>query len=385
MNYAAVRHLGPGVNETQAAAPVNMARMPWELDDEHSHARQETWLLSFIDILALLLTLFVLLLAFQHRDAPEADVAAPLPAAVSPLLFTLASADSPDPLQTSAPDGYAMPGNGLVPLDAPSPPAVAEDSRADGEDAYIPSGSSAPEQVAEDRAEDAQPVRAATETPDVQTDAETHTGKEQLQVQADIDATALPAVAVAQPEAAAEPPHAQSSVAEQAAAATAQQNVAAQPERQPQAQVPPAVQTAEALQQSLRESALDERVEVTARPGAVDLVISDSILFAPASAALAPQGQALLEQLATILGTLPYTVSVEGHTDNVPIHTPQYPSNWELSAARASMVTRALVVQGVAADRLRAIGYGDTRPRNDNDTPQARAENRRVTFVLQVE
>jgi chemotaxis protein MotB len=126
-------------------------------------------------------------------------------------------------------------------------------------------------------------------------------------------------------------------------------------------------------------------VEVIAHRGAVSLEIRDSILFAPASAALSDAGLALLGQLADILRTLPYSVSVEGHTDNVPIHTPVYPSNWELSSARAAMVTRKLIEQGIAAERLRAVGYGDTRPRSDNTTAQQRAANRRVSFVLQVE
>jgi chemotaxis protein MotB len=134
----------------------------------------------------------------------------------------------------------------------------------------------------------------------------------------------------------------------------------------------------------LKNSELGRQVEVTARPGKVNLEISDSILFTPASAALSATGLALLDQLAAILRTLPYELSVEGHTDNVPIHTPRYPSNWELSAARAAMVTRKLIDQGIAADRVRAIGYGDTRPRSDNLSPEGRARNRRVTFVLQV-
>jgi chemotaxis protein MotB len=140
----------------------------------------------------------------------------------------------------------------------------------------------------------------------------------------------------------------------------------------------------DALLETFKRSELGGRVEVNVRPGAVSLEISDSILFRPASAAFSGDGTALLDQLAEILRTLPYNLSVEGHTDNVPIHTSRYPSNWELSAARAAMVTRKLIEQGVAADRVRAIGYGDTRPRSDNHRAEGRAKNRRVTFVLQV-
>jgi len=143
--------------------------------------------------------------------------------------------------------------------------------------------------------------------------------------------------------------------------------------------------TAEQLRASLQQTGLSERVAMRVRPSAVSLDISDSILFGPASAALSEPGLALLQELATVLRTLPYRLSVEGHTDNVPIKTALYPSNWELSSARAARVTRKLIEQGVVPDRIRAIGYGDTRPRAGNDSAVGRAENRRVTFVLRID
>jgi chemotaxis protein MotB len=142
---------------------------------------------------------------------------------------------------------------------------------------------------------------------------------------------------------------------------------------------------ADQLLATLNQTVLGDRLEITVHRGTVSLDISDSILFGPASAALSAEGLALLNELAAVLQTLPYQLSVEGHTDNVPIQTARYPSNWELSSARAARVTRKLIEQGVAADRIRAIGYGDTRPRSENDSAEGRAKNRRVTFVLQVE
>ena len=68
----------------------------------------------------------------------------------------------------------------------------------------------------------------------------------------------------------------------------------------------------------------------------------------------------------------------------MPIQTVRYPSNWELSSARAAAVTRALIEKGIAPERIRAIGYGDTRPRDDNGSAAGRARNRRVSFVLQL-
>ncbi len=142
---------------------------------------------------------------------------------------------------------------------------------------------------------------------------------------------------------------------------------------------------AEKIHYAFSQSPLQEHVDLSNRAGAVSVEISDNILFGLASAAVSAEGQQLLNELAAVLATLPYELSVEGHTDNVPISSSRFPSNWELSSARAAMATRVLIEQGIAADRLRAVGYGDTRPRADNLTPEGRAKNRRVSFVLHVE
>ena len=81
-----------------------------------------------------------------------------------------------------------------------------------------------------------------------------------------------------------------------------------------------------------------------------------------------------------------WTVSVEGHTDNSPIGarlSESYPSNWELSVARAAAAVRFLTEKGVDSDRLAAVGYGDTRPVASNDTPTGRELNRRVELILE--
>ena len=117
-------------------------------------------------------------------------------------------------------------------------------------------------------------------------------------------------------------------------------------------------------------------------PDSVNLEISDSILFTPASAALTASGAQLLDELAATLKAHPYNLSVEGHTDNVPIKTARYPSNWELSSSRATEVTRRLIDRGIAAERVRAVGYADTHPRADNATAEGKARNRRVSLVL---
>jgi chemotaxis protein MotB len=86
-----------------------------------------------------------------------------------------------------------------------------------------------------------------------------------------------------------------------------------------------------------------------------------------------------------VINRTQYPVSVEGHSDNQPINTRQFPSNWELSTSRATSVLRALVRDGVKQERLRAVGYADTRPLKPNSTPQGRAANRRVELILQIQ
>ncbi len=146
--------------------------------------------------------------------------------------------------------------------------------------------------------------------------------------------------------------------------------------------VPAAVAAREKLLESVRTSALGQHIELTSDQENVNLEISDNILFDPGSATLKQHGLQLLDELASLLSTQDCTVSVEGHSDNVPFANAHFASNWELSATRATNVTRYLIAHGIAAARLRAIGYADTRPRADNDTVQGRARNRRVSLVL---
>jgi len=116
--------------------------------------------------------------------------------------------------------------------------------------------------------------------------------------------------------------------------------------------------------------------------GLVVTIVSDKVLFDPGEADLRPEGAAILDGLAGALGTLPNKLSIEGHTDNTPI-SGRYPSNWELSTARATTVLRSFIEEhGIAPDRLQAAGYADTQPVAGNDTPEGRAANRRVEIVV---
>ncbi|MBE3577536.1 MAG: flagellar motor protein MotB [Limnochordales bacterium] len=112
------------------------------------------------------------------------------------------------------------------------------------------------------------------------------------------------------------------------------------------------------------------------------VVVSDQVLFASARAELEPEARQFLQQLAPVLKTIPNAIQIRGHTDDRPIQTREFPSNWELSLARAVNVLRFLAEHGVPGERLSAAGFGPTQPVASNDTPEGRARNRRVEIVI---
>ena len=114
----------------------------------------------------------------------------------------------------------------------------------------------------------------------------------------------------------------------------------------------------------------------------LEIEINTGILFYSGSATVSDEALDVLFKLANILAPQPNTIEVEGHTDNQPIHTSVYPSNWELSAARAATVVRMLSDYGVEPRRMQATGFGDNRPLVDNSTEKNRARNRRVILVV---
>jgi chemotaxis protein MotB len=114
----------------------------------------------------------------------------------------------------------------------------------------------------------------------------------------------------------------------------------------------------------------------------VTIEINDSILFSPGQARLQPASISAMGAIAEVLAASDFPITIEGHTDNIPIATPQFPSNWELSAMRATTVLRLFNDGGVGAERLTAIGYGETRPVETNTTLDGRARNRRVSILI---
>lgn len=129
---------------------------------------------------------------------------------------------------------------------------------------------------------------------------------------------------------------------------------------------------------------LGKSVDVIINEQSVSFRISNELLFPSGQATLSPAGLDVIKRLAAILTKNEYQVSVEGHSDPVPIQTRQFASNWELSSSRATSVLRELVRDGVSAQRLRAVGYAETRPIESNDTPAGRAANRRVELIMDI-
>jgi chemotaxis protein MotB len=112
------------------------------------------------------------------------------------------------------------------------------------------------------------------------------------------------------------------------------------------------------------------------------LDVKEDVLFASGSADVNAQGKAVLGKVAERVKSVPHRIEVGGHTDDVPIQTARFPSNWELASARATGVVRILARQGVSATRLSAVSFAEFAPVAENETPQGRARNRRIEITL---
>jgi chemotaxis protein MotB len=111
--------------------------------------------------------------------------------------------------------------------------------------------------------------------------------------------------------------------------------------------------------------------------------IGTDILFPSGSAELSKEGQSALPQVGAVLAQLPENVyQVEGHTDNVPIKTAKYPSNWELASARATTVVKTLTAAGIAPSNISAASFAEFKPAASNDTPEGKQQNRRIEIVV---
>jgi len=142
------------------------------------------------------------------------------------------------------------------------------------------------------------------------------------------------------------------------------------------------LETIEQIEKFVKDSGLTESMAVDRAADRLVIRMKSAVLFAEAQAALTPQAEAVLAGLTPVLARAPSRLRVEGHTDDLGISSAQFPSNWELSTARAISVIRYLEEHGIGRDRLSVAGYGEFHPLAPNDSAERRALNRRVEIVV---
>jgi chemotaxis protein MotB len=150
----------------------------------------------------------------------------------------------------------------------------------------------------------------------------------------------------------------------------------------PRVAATPLLRIAKSVEQAVPSLVLQDQVIVRVYPDRVEVEIRNDLLFASGSARLSPAAEQVIVMIAGSLVAVPNPLRVEGHTDNVPISRPAFPSYWELSAARSASVVRVMVRAGIPPERLAVLGLGEFRPVALNDTPEGRNANRRVILVI---
>ena len=138
------------------------------------------------------------------------------------------------------------------------------------------------------------------------------------------------------------------------------------------------------LTKKIDEFGLNKAVNIKVTQGYAQLEIQDKVLFKSSEADLTAAGETLLKRLIPLLKPAVGLILIEGHTDNIPIKTAQFPSNWELGSSRAASVLHFLVSQQLDSSHLRAITYADTMPIADNSTAEGREKNRRVNILVKL-
>lgn len=139
----------------------------------------------------------------------------------------------------------------------------------------------------------------------------------------------------------------------------------------------------EEIQKILEDSKLSGQVKLQVNERGLLIRFLENVLFDSGKANLKPQAMEIIDKVSEILKETPKRVIVEGHTDNIPISTSKFPSNWELSTTRAVNVVKYMIDQnGIDAVRLSAAGYADQHPINENNSIEGRRNNRRVDMVI---
>jgi chemotaxis protein MotB len=125
------------------------------------------------------------------------------------------------------------------------------------------------------------------------------------------------------------------------------------------------------------------KLKVKIIDGRMVVVLASDVLFKSGSADLSDKGKAAVAEVSSLLASIPKRkFQVEGHTDNVPIKTAEFPSNWELASARAINVVKTMIESGMPHDRISAASFGDGKPTATNSSPDGRAQNRRIEIIV---
>jgi len=141
--------------------------------------------------------------------------------------------------------------------------------------------------------------------------------------------------------------------------------------------------TREQIRRMIANLGLEGKITVREEGRGIVISVKDTVFFRPGSADLGERAQEIIASVASLLADLPNSIRVEGHTDNIPIHTFRFYSNWELSTARATNVLHYMVQEKrIDPVRFSAAGYGEFKPVESNDTEVGRASNRRVDIVI---
>lgn len=406
----------------------------WGLDQPSAPQQEEGWFITYLDMMTLLLVVMIVMLAFSGSlsDSAEQREAAPVVAEASmepgtgeapgqkaagmeesgqaaaaeeeaprmeptgqvePVRHVAAIDDSTpaggsaETLDESDADASATPkdvpamaypgtkgdgllpgGSGLLPGHAGLPDTIAVGEAYPG---WLPAGTSPlPPDTTVIAGRPALPFR-----PRVSTDQ--YPGWSSADLAASFIGPPRPSPAPVEPAATDEAAH------EMALAQDPAEPVAASPASVPSAEPEPPSE-GETLAAGLSLGELGNDVEVVVHERSVSFRVNSEILFDSSQADLSRSGLSVLRRIVSVLSETGHEITVEGHTDSVPVRrNVRYPSNWELSSARAGSVVRYLQANGISGTRLKAIGYADTRPIGDNHTPDGRARNRRVELVIE--
>ncbi len=308
----------------------------------------QSWLIVYLDIITLMLAMFILLVNDPGKvtQTPTAPKQAEQPAAPAPPVQPATPAVAPPPL----------------------PPETIEQIQLEP----VP----------------AKPETAENEVPETDKEVVTIDAADTIEsIQSDSTPVSEPAPVLPAPQVTESPNPEPGQNTEQGTAVEIQDLKPAATDLPPQistmplAEPAPSSADADRILQQLQTIDGDQMV-INIEAGQINLQLPETILFETAKTELLPAAVDLLKKIAPVLVDNDYPISIEGHTDNVPIQTSQYPSNWELSAARATVVLRKLAEFGIAFKRMKAIGYADTSPISENDSEQGRGKNRRVNIII---